>query len=551
MITLVLAATRAKAQPHIVFFLADDYGFADIGYHVEAYGNSSNKIATPNLDALSSTGIRLENYYIQPVCSPTRATLLTGRYVFHHGVHVPFIDSSRSTLPLNETTLAQRLKSAGYATHAVGKWHLGFRSWNCTPTQRGFDSFFGFYAGSQDYYNHESLCWPGSVVNGCFENTTSDGEAVTGLDFHKNKDVFNSTEYATTIYTTQAEKIINDHAAQYGIGNTKTTTGRVAMSKPLFLYLPHQAVHVGNKPTQLHPEYALDQAPQQYIDEYSWVADVDRRNLSAMVTVMDEAAGNVSRALIAAGMWKDTIFIFSTDNGGPVNEGASNYPLQGGKASLWEGGVKGPGFVTGGDLESLGFQNLPRVSFALHHISDWNPTLCDIVGGCPLTPKTSEDDNFAFDGVSQMGALMLGTNASTESNRTEIVHDLCVAWMGGSCLEHLAKIWPHNTSWPSNAMYASILKDGWKLTVGNNKNVKGAAFTPELYHIGLRDDVIDVGEQHDVAASNAGKVAELMKSLNMHLVGAGVAHDRDPIDPRSNPELHDGSWMPWLTEDEL
>ena len=120
---LAIATCSAVKQPHIVFFLADDYGFADVGYHVDMYGsaNATNKILTPTLDRLSAEGVRLENYYIQPVCSPTRATLLTGRYVFHHGVHVPFIDSSRSTLPLNETTLGERMRSAGYSTHGVGK----------------------------------------------------------------------------------------------------------------------------------------------------------------------------------------------------------------------------------------------------------------------------------------------------------------------------------------------------------------------------------------------------------------------------------------------
>ena len=194
------------ARWQLVFFLIDDYGFADVGYHSDMYGTDPDpcnskvtswaapcnmsggaenmRMETPNLDRISAAGIRLENYYVQPVCSPTRATLLTGRYVFHHGVHVPFIDSSRSTLPLNETTLAERLQSAGYRTHMIGKvrtflgrqrdscaparvsdkparlafgcphghaqWHLGFRTPAHAPNKRGFETFYGYYAGSQE-----------------------------------------------------------------------------------------------------------------------------------------------------------------------------------------------------------------------------------------------------------------------------------------------------------------------------------------------------------------------------------------------------------------
>ena len=531
-----LGAAVAARQPHIVFFLADDYGFADIGYHADLYGraNGTNKIRTPTLDQLSASGVRLENYYIQPVCSPTRATLLTGRYVFHHGVHVPFIDSSRSTLPLNETTLSERMKSAGYATAAVGKWHLGFRTWAHTPTERGFDSFYGYYAGSQDYYNKESLCWPGAVKNGCFENTTADGLPVTALDFHNNKATANSTtnettEYSTTLYTQVAANVINAHAAAYG-ESSPPDASRVAMTKPLFLYLPYQAVHVGNIAELGHP-YETNEVPQRYIDPYRWVENVQRRNLSGMVAAMDEAALNVTKTLRAAGMWKDTIFIFSTDNGGPENEMASNYPLRGGKGSLWEGGVRGVGFIAGGDLATFGFTRLPRVSRALMHVSDWNPTLCELVGGCPLAPAAA----FPLDGVSAAGLLKVGANESTTSNRTSIVHDLCLPWMGGSCLEHLAKV--SEAPYPAAAMYASIAKSGWKLTIGQEKD---PTFTPELYHIAA-----DPAEQHNVAQSNAAKVAELLAELKRYEKGAGVAHDRDPIDPRSNPHLHGGVWVPW------
>jgi arylsulfatase A-like enzyme len=172
---------------------------------------------------------------------------------------------------------------------------------------RGFDSFYGYFAGSQDYYNKQSLCWAGQFVNGCFENTTASGEAVTGLDFHDGQQtVRNNTEYSTITYTEQAIRLIQDHRAS-------------GEKRPMFLYLPHQAVHVGNVPTKSHPEYALDQAPQMYIDEYKWVKDEKRRNLSAMVTVMDESAGNVTKALKAAEMWDNTIFIFRSLKGPPLD----------------------------------------------------------------------------------------------------------------------------------------------------------------------------------------------------------------------------------------
>eukprot|EP00045_Choanoeca_perplexa_P008969 m.84708 g.84708 ORF g.84708 m.84708 type:complete len:227 (+) comp14696_c0_seq7:196-876(+) len=189
--------------------------------------------------------------------------------------------SSPSGLPLDEVTWATKMQEAGYATAAIGKWHLGFKSWAHTPTERGFDYYMGYYAGSTDYWNHESLCWPGSFKNGCFENTTSDGEAVTGVDLHRNREpIFNNTEYSTKLFTDEAIEVINNHS-------------QTQPDKPLFLYLPYQAVHVwcplsspfdfvalslfhpccltrpiqvGNIPEPDHPSYALDQAPQEYID---------------------------------------------------------------------------------------------------------------------------------------------------------------------------------------------------------------------------------------------------------------------------------------------
>jgi arylsulfatase B len=148
-------------------------------------------------------------------------------------------------------------------------------------------------------------------------------------------------------------------------------------------------VHVGNKPLASHPEFALDQAPAQYLRQYSWVADEQRRNLSGMVSALDESVGNVTAALRRAHIWERTLFVFSTDNGGPTSEAASNYPLRGGKGTCWEGGARGIGFVAGGGATGL---RLPagHESHALIHVTDWLPTLC-AVAGCEggATPSRS------------------------------------------------------------------------------------------------------------------------------------------------------------------
>eukprot|EP00051_Salpingoeca_urceolata_P027772 m.483220 g.483220 ORF g.483220 m.483220 type:complete len:516 (-) comp22829_c0_seq1:60-1607(-) len=497
LLAVALATQGRPTKPHIVFFLADDYGFADISYHTEMYGNASNVVKTPALDALAASGVKLENYYVQPVCSPTRATLLTGRYVTHHGIRAPFGASSPSVLHLNETTMAQKMQEAGYATHAVGKWHLGFRSPAYLPQNRGFDSFFGYYSGSQDYYNHYSLCWPAGVPNGCFENTTKHGDAVTGLDLHRNDDVvFNKEEYSTILYSNEAEAVIHRHMAS-------------EPHKPLFLYLPHQAVHVGNTPEKDHPEYALDQAPQEYIDEYSWVQNEQRRNLSAMITVMDDAAANVTKALKTVGIWQDTIFIFSTDNGGPTGDQASNYPLKEGKGTLWEGGVRGIGFVTSGDNDHWGIQS-GTVNHELLHVSDWFPSLCEIAG-CSL------NGTLPLDGVAAWGSITKGK----PSPREEIVHDICWSHFGGSC---------------TKANRAAYRKGKHKLIMLN-----GADGKAELYDIEA-----DPSETKDIADSFPQVVAQMKATVAEYAKTTMPACDRDPPDPRSNPLLHNGTWVPWL-----
>ncbi|XP_006817496.1 arylsulfatase B-like, partial [Saccoglossus kowalevskii] len=144
------AFARCDSQPNIVFIFADDYGWNDIGYHNPIF-------QTPNLNSLAADGIKLENYYVAPVCTPSRGQLLTGRYAMRYGlVHRNIRPAQRMCLPLDEVTLPEKMKQAGYATHMVGKWHQGFYTPACIPTQRGFDSFFGFYICTEDYFTHSA-----------------------------------------------------------------------------------------------------------------------------------------------------------------------------------------------------------------------------------------------------------------------------------------------------------------------------------------------------------------------------------------------------------
>lgn len=406
----------------------------------------------------------------------------------------------RRTLPRRggAVTAALNLFALGGMCRVWRRWHLGFKSWSYTPQERGFDSFFGYYGGSTDYYTMDTLCWPDAQ---CFTDYTPTHEAVSGWDLHRDRQILrNNTEYSTNLFTAEAEKIIAAHAAAG------------AAAGPLFLYLPYQAVHVGNKPTPMHPEYALDQAPQQYIDEYSWVHDEHRRNLSAMVTVMDEAAGNVTSALKTHGLWPKTLFIFSTDNGGPLSQTASNWPLRGGKATLWEGGVRGIGFVVAGDPVWLGVTTSGSVVTGMMHVSDWLPTVCDpALAACDL----SQGGN-TLDGVSAWAAI--ATNAT--SARREIVHDL--RGSGGH-----------------SGLSCALRLDRLKI-IGN----------PASWQ--LYDVVSDPGEADELSNKTAysASLAHLVARAQYWLNESRNVVDQAGLPPdwRSNPALHGGAWEPWLPD---
>jgi arylsulfatase A-like enzyme len=328
------AARAAATRPHILYILADDLGFADLGHR-------GSDIATPNIDALARGGVKLREFYTQPLCTPTRAALMTGRYPLRYGLQMGVIPSGASYgLDPAEQTLPAILKSAGYRTSLVGKWHLGHADQKFWPRQRGFDSFYGALIGEIDHFAHSSH----------------------GVkDWFRDNSALHETGYDTELFGAEAIRQISSHDRKV----------------PLFLYLAFTAPH-----TPL-------QAPKAWLDRYAHIADSNRRAYAAMVSAMDHQVGQVIAALKARGMLEDTLIVFHSDNGGTrdkmfVGEGAvggdlpaSNGALREGKGTPYEGGVRVDAIVSwAGRLK-------PSEVAGPFHVVDMLPTLATLAGALP------------------------------------------------------------------------------------------------------------------------------------------------------------------------
>ncbi|XP_050297699.1 arylsulfatase B-like [Anthonomus grandis grandis] len=332
--------TFSQQSPNIIFIIADDLGWNDVGFH------GSNQIPTPNIDALAYNGIILNSHYVQSYSSPTRAALLTGKFPIRLGMQGPSILASEKKALPEQKLLPEYLKEAGYETHLVGKWHLGCSKWNETPTFRGFDHHFGFYNSYTSYYDYLST-W------------TFNDRDYTGFDLRKNgQAVFEEAgRYATDLFT------------EYTTNTIKNSDG----SKPIFIMLAHLGVHTANKGKLL-------EAPQENINKLSHIVDANRRTYAAMVSKLDESLGTIMEILDQKNMLSNTVIAFISDNGAPTigeypNWG-SNYPLRGMKDTLFEGGIRSVAFIWSPLLVQSS-----RVSTDLMHVTDWLPTLFSAAGG--------------------------------------------------------------------------------------------------------------------------------------------------------------------------
>ena len=356
LIAIASLTRAASTKPNIVFVLVDDWGYADVSFRNPA-------ISTPNFQDMKDNGLLLNRHYVFKYCSPSRASFLTGRWP-HHAHQSNMLVGSQMGLNINMTTIASKLKTAGYKTHMVGKWHEGFFEPRYLPINRGFDSMSGFLMGSCDHMNQ---------VN----------HKVT--DFWKNDDVDpRNGSYDSYTYRKDLTDIFSNHNAE----------------DPFFLYLP------------LHNVHSPIEAPQEWINLYKANSTcVNRRTYQAMVSVADNVTGLVVQLLKKKNMWDNTIIIVSADNGGAPCEG-SNYPLKGSKMTFFEGGVRALAFASGGLIP----ENMRGKSTdGFIHISDWYATFCKLAG---VDPSDSGEGKFPVDSLDIWPII---TGSTTKSPHDSII----------------------------------------------------------------------------------------------------------------------------------
>ena len=445
-----------KNRPNVIVIVSDDQGWADIGY------NNPN-VYSPNLDKLAATGLTFARHYVMPQCTPTRVALMTGRYPGRFG-NAALAANNNPVFPKGTPTMASLFQDAGYDTFICGKWHLG-SIFEHGPNYFGFDHSYGSMAGAVGMYDHR-------YRKGKFENSWH--RDLKPVENHENG------VHATDLIAREAVRIV-----------------KAERENPFFLYIPFHSVHTPldergpfvDTPTQVDPKN-----PKRWLneDKIKWFndpqgiiqkeSDHEKRLLLAAVYHLDSCIGEIVKALDDSGKRKNTLILFSSDNGPQVNWGGKAYPddlkltdfnqklpFRGKKVDVWEGGIHVPAFANWPGTIEAGKFDQPT------HIVDWFPTLAALI---EAEPKKKVD----FDGLNILPAMK-----------------------GQARLPKRDLYW----IWSTRINRWALQYDGWKI-------VKYGASEPKLEDWQLFHLEKDKAEKNNVAAENPEKVNELHQRFLSH-----------------------------------
>lgn len=293
-----------NTPPNLIVIMTDDQGYADVGF------NGCEDIPTPNIDAIAKNGVKFTRGYVTyPVCGPSRAGFLTGRYQGRFGFSDnPSINPNDPSagLPVEEETIAEVLKKSNYNNAVIGKWHMGTHP-RFHPLERGFDYFFGFLSGGHNYFPEK--------LN------------INDLSEVKRKWQWYATKIKENRTVVEIEDYLTDELSQSAV---KYIEKQVSNDQHFMLYLAYNAPHT---PLQATPKY---------LSRFDHIKDPKRKTYAAMVSAVDDGVGQILKTLKKSGIEENTIVVFLSDNGGAKNNGSDNRPLRGRKSDLFEGGIRVP-----------------------------------------------------------------------------------------------------------------------------------------------------------------------------------------------------------------
>ena len=457
--TGTFARVAAAPKPHIMIVLMDDVGWYDTQI------NNPDADATPHIGELADAGIRLGRHYAYTVCSPTRRSILSGRFPATLGAGQA--GTCTDLLPLPFTLVSEKLNQSGYSCHFVGKGHLGYETTDHLPINRGFQTHVGYFQADESY-THGVKDFPDDA--GVRDGGGGSAAAAPPHDMwhgdHAGIDVVPDIYYSTNFYSDRAVSVISQHNG----------------SSPLFIHLPYQCCH---SPYGEVPAWERMQPPSTMWSPV--YAD--------MLHVLDSGLANVTAAWKAAGMWDNLLMIVSSDNGGSTTTNtANNYPLRGEKTMQFDGGMRVAAFISGGFVPPT-LQGTAN-SHTFMHVADWYPTVCGLAGADPTDDvKGSDGVVRGIDGKDQWAQLTQGSMVQPHDYIPLTIFTIIQPSTGWKLVSHASNSW----WWTPNGTRSA------PAAVGCKKQ-------PCLFNI-----TADPGERVDLSAANPGIVQALTKQSNTYV----------------------------------